>query len=97
MLGEGGMSSVVHCVCSRTGCHTAIKMYHRDRMNAMNVKQVGGVGRAGGWMRWGHDCPVQVSRWRCVRNALLCSLPVCVACTTSSSTGCSPHPGVARD
>lgn len=38
------MSSVVHCVCSRTGCHTAIKMYHRDRMNAMNVKQVGGAG-----------------------------------------------------
>ncbi len=40
MLGEGGMSSVVHCVCARTGCHTAIKMYHRDRMNSMNVKQV---------------------------------------------------------
>lgn len=49
MLGEGGMSSVVHCVCARTGCHTAIKMYHRDRMNAMNVKQVGGQAVAGGW------------------------------------------------
>ncbi|KAI3438488.1 hypothetical protein D9Q98_000916 [Chlorella vulgaris] len=39
-LGEGAMSSVVHCVCVRSGVHTAIKMYHKDRMNAMNVKQV---------------------------------------------------------
>lgn len=42
------MSSVVHCVCSRSGAHCAVKMYHRDRMNAMNVKQVGGVN-----VRWG--------------------------------------------
>jgi hypothetical protein len=41
MLGEGTMSSVVHCVCGRSGVHAAIKMYHRDRMNSMNVKQVG--------------------------------------------------------
>ena len=34
------MSSVVHCVCGRSGVHAAIKMYHRDRMNSMNVKQV---------------------------------------------------------
>ena len=40
MLGEGTMSSVVHCVCGRSGVHAAIKMYHRDRMNSMNVKQV---------------------------------------------------------
>jgi serine/threonine protein kinase len=43
-LGEGAMSSVVHCVCVRSGVHTAIKMYHKDRMNAMNVKQVGWCG-----------------------------------------------------
>ncbi|PSC71935.1 aurora other [Micractinium conductrix] len=40
MLGEGNMSNVVHCVCSRSGAHVAVKMYHRDKMNAMNVKQV---------------------------------------------------------
>lgn len=45
MLGEGSMSSVVHCVCARSGAHAAVKMYHRDRMNGMNVKQVGGEGR----------------------------------------------------
>lgn len=39
MLGEGLMSSVVHCVCTRSGAHAAIKMYHKDRMNSMNVKQ----------------------------------------------------------
>ena len=44
MLGEGNMSNVVHCVCSRSGAHVAVKMYHRDKMNAMNVKQVGGAG-----------------------------------------------------
>ena len=41
MLGEGSMSSVVHCICARSGAHAAIKMYHRDRMSNMNVKQVG--------------------------------------------------------
>lgn len=51
MLGEGVMSSVVHCVCGRSGVHAAIKMYHRDRMNAMNVKQVRGVCMFGG-RRW---------------------------------------------
>ena len=40
MLGEGAMSSVVHCVCGLSGVHAAVKMYHRDRMNGMNVKQV---------------------------------------------------------
>lgn len=33
------MSSVVHCVCCRSRAHVAVKMYHRDRMNSMNVKQ----------------------------------------------------------
>lgn len=33
------MSSVVHCVCCRSGAHVAVKMYHRDRMKSMNVKQ----------------------------------------------------------
>ena len=44
MLGEGAMSSVVHCVCGRSGAHAAIKMYHRDRMNSMNVKQASELG-----------------------------------------------------
>lgn len=48
MLGEGNMSSVVHCVCSRSGAHVAVKMYHRDRMNSMNVKQVKPGLRQGG-------------------------------------------------
>jgi hypothetical protein len=41
MLGEGQMSSVVQCVCTRSGLPVAIKMYHKDRMNSLNVKQVG--------------------------------------------------------
>ena len=39
--GRGGMSSVVHCVCARSGAQAAIKMYHRERLSPMNVKQAG--------------------------------------------------------
>lgn len=40
MLGEGQMSSVVHCTCNRSGLEVAVKMYHKDRMNSLNIKQV---------------------------------------------------------
>lgn len=40
LLGEGQMSSVVHCVCKQSNTAVAVKMYHKDRMNTLNVKQV---------------------------------------------------------
>lgn len=39
MLGEGAMSSVLACVDGRSGTPVVIKMYHKERMNGMNVKQ----------------------------------------------------------
>lgn len=34
------MSTVVHCTCARSGLPVAIKMYHKERMNSLNVRQV---------------------------------------------------------
>lgn len=34
------MSTVVHCVCTRTGQTVAIKMYHKERLNSLNARQV---------------------------------------------------------
>jgi serine/threonine protein kinase len=40
ILGEGAMSTVVQCSCLRTEALVAIKMYHKERMNTLNIKQV---------------------------------------------------------
>ena len=34
------MSTVVHCVCARSGAGMAVKMYHKERLNSLNVRQV---------------------------------------------------------
>ena len=34
------MSTVVLATCARSGAAVAVKVYHRDRMNGMNVRQV---------------------------------------------------------
>ncbi len=41
VLGEGALSTVVHCTCSLSGLPVALKMYHRDKLNNLNVKQIG--------------------------------------------------------
>ena len=41
VLGEGALSTVVHCLCAISGLPVALKLYHRDKLNALNVKQVG--------------------------------------------------------
>lgn len=40
ILGEGAMSTVVQCSCLKTEVLVAIKMYHKERMNSLNIKQV---------------------------------------------------------
>eukprot|EP00887_Chlorella_sp_A99_P004640 scaffold4.g4640.t1 len=40
LLGEGNMSSVLHCVDRQRGQAVVVKMYHKERMNSMNVTQV---------------------------------------------------------
>lgn len=39
-LGEGAMSTVVQCLCNRSGMLLALKMYHKERLNTLNVRQV---------------------------------------------------------
>ncbi|KAK9823576.1 hypothetical protein WJX72_003959 [[Myrmecia] bisecta] len=39
-LGAGHLSSVVRAVCCRSGMEVAVKMYHKDRMSALNHRQV---------------------------------------------------------
>jgi serine/threonine protein kinase len=41
VLGEGALSTVVQCICSFSGLPIALKMYHRDKLNTLNVKQIG--------------------------------------------------------
>ena len=41
VLGEGALSTVFHGVCSISGLSVALKVYHRDKLNSLNVKQVG--------------------------------------------------------
>jgi len=41
VLGEGAMSTVVQCTCSQSGLPVALKMYHREKLNSLNVRQVG--------------------------------------------------------
>jgi hypothetical protein len=40
LLGGGHLSSVALASCSRSGLQVVIKIYHRDRMTALNEKQV---------------------------------------------------------
>ncbi|KAH7617445.1 putative Aurora kinase C [Nannochloris sp. 'desiccata'] len=41
VLGEGALSTVVQCTCCLSGLPIALKMYHRDKLNTLNVKQIG--------------------------------------------------------
>jgi aurora kinase len=40
VLGEGALSTVVHATCARSGLPVAVKMYHRERLGALNARQV---------------------------------------------------------
>lgn len=40
VLGEGPFSTVAHCRCTRSGADVVVKMYHKDKMNALNCRQV---------------------------------------------------------
>jgi serine/threonine protein kinase len=40
VLGEGALSTVVQATCNLTGSPMALKIYHRDRLNSLNVRQI---------------------------------------------------------
>lgn len=40
VLGEGAISTVVLTTCSKSGCDVALKIYHREKLNSMNLRQI---------------------------------------------------------
>lgn len=40
VLGEGAISTVVLSTCTQSGCEVALKIYHREKLNSMNLRQI---------------------------------------------------------
>lgn len=40
VIGEGAISTVVQATCIDTGISVAVKIYHRDKLNGLNVRQI---------------------------------------------------------
>lgn len=40
VLAEGAISTVVHASCRYSGVSVTLKIYHRDRLNTLNVRQI---------------------------------------------------------
>jgi hypothetical protein len=40
VVGESHLATVACCRCARSGLDVAVKMYHKERMTALNQRQV---------------------------------------------------------